>query len=259
LLCIAKLRTGIRSIFLAGIVCYTLWMGRWDLFLFLSGTFLCEIQFIRLSWSESSERALPTQSSNNLTTETRFGLSQITVSGLRNCTTLVHALPLMGFMFSLYILSFPDESPEKSPGYINMIAYTPAHYVVLGLVNRFWLAIGAFICVLSINFSPFLQGVFNTRLAQYLGKISFALYIVHGPILYTIGVRMLHLARAHRDADVTLYGADAGDLKYFMTSLLAFTVDTILCVCIADLFWRQVDAKSVAFAGWVVKKCWKSE
>jgi peptidoglycan/LPS O-acetylase OafA/YrhL len=90
--------------------------------------------------------------------------------------------------------------------------------------------------------TPTLQKPFITPFPQYLGDISYALYITHPLILWTLGMRLLNMGNKNV-------------AKYTFGFIEAIFVNSFLCFWLADLFWRRVDANSVQFAKWVAKKC----
>lgn len=53
--------------------------------------------------------------------------------------------------------------------------------------HRFWLGLAAPLLVLSISQLSALRAILETRFLQYLGRISFALYLVHMPIAMMVG------------------------------------------------------------------------
>lgn len=55
---------------------------------------------------------------------------------------------------------------------------------------RWWHVWGAFLVVYGVLRITWLQRFFASRPLKYLGKISFALYLVHGPIMWTLGDRI---------------------------------------------------------------------
>jgi hypothetical protein len=71
---------------------------------------------------------------------------------------------------------------------------------------KFWGAVGSFILLVALSFSPavpfsasssgLLQLPFTTPLTQHLGDISYSLYMMHGPMLYSTG----HYIRKHADS-----------------------------------------------------------
>jgi len=156
----------------------------------------------------------------------------------------------------LFLVSFPDRASETTPGYIHIIRWTPDPYHTFYLIQKFWDTVGALLVLIAVSFSPpfgsahdstpLLQIPFETRLAQYLGDISFSLYVLHGPFIYGVGWAMLVAAR---DAPETYWWAFA---KYFAMVLG-------LSIWSADIFWRLVDSQSKILGKWVASKCFVKE
>jgi peptidoglycan/LPS O-acetylase OafA/YrhL len=55
--------------------------------------------------------------------------------------------------------------------------------------KAFYLFWGGLFTVASIPNVPYLKAFFELRPIQYLGKVSYAFYLCHGPVLWTIGDR----------------------------------------------------------------------
>ena len=55
------------------------------------------------------------------------------------------------------------------------------------------------------------------------------------------------------------WNGGGGWANYALRALGAWVVDLVVCVLVADVFWREVDARSVVFTGWVAQKCWDRE
>ncbi|KUI60941.1 hypothetical protein VP1G_08156 [Cytospora mali] len=54
----------------------------------------------------------------------------------------------------------------------------------------FYLFFAATFLISAIPRIPWLRRFFETRFCQYLGRIAFSLYLVHGPVLWTLGDRL---------------------------------------------------------------------
>lgn len=53
--------------------------------------------------------------------------------------------------------------------------------------ETFWHSMGAILLLMAVDANPALRAWFSRRLLQYLGQISFPLYLVHVPILLSVG------------------------------------------------------------------------
>lgn len=81
-------------------------------------------------------------------------------------------------LLGLFIVSFPEKMAEESPAYSCLFAVNSQFY--------FWAVIGAILVVWSVDNSSLAATILNSRLLQYLGRISYSLYIVHYLLLYIL-------------------------------------------------------------------------
>lgn len=96
------------------------------------------------------------------------------------------------FIAGLYLGGVPshDGSPEaleQSPGWVWLSYLKPQ-----AVFDPKWFYVswaGVFI-VASAPRLPWLKSFFEGRFCQYLARISYALYLVHGPVLFSIGARL---------------------------------------------------------------------
>ncbi|KAF4999052.1 hypothetical protein FDECE_11611 [Fusarium decemcellulare] len=153
--------------FLSG---YSLWIGRWDMAAFLGGTLLSELDIRR---SDPSDRTLAPPGPGAM----RARQQSTGGSG-----------PLRWLMFvvALYFLSYPDAGAEYTPGFVWLSWLVPKYYIPLS-GWMFYQSMGAVMLLHCILRSPFLVRRLEGPTAQYLGKISFSLYLVHGPVLHCLG------------------------------------------------------------------------
>ncbi|KAG4437769.1 hypothetical protein IFR05_006754 [Cadophora sp. M221] len=92
-----------------------------------------------------------------------------------------------------------------------------------------------------------LQSLFTNSFSQYLGRISFGFYLMHGPVLFCIGTRFfLNSAWAAFDTDRDL-GA------YVRKFILAVLVNTVAIFWVGDVFTRVIDERTIRWAAWVAK------
>lgn len=146
-------------------------------------------------------------------------------------------------LIGLHCLSYPPWNADRTPGYRTLSRITPSHR---GVIEYFWQRVGAPMFLLALSGSPFLRHPFQTRFILYLGKISFPLYIVHGPMNHTLGLWLVTWFMKFTGAE-TFAG-------YESAVALAFCVEALFVVWLADLVMRAVDSPSVRFGRWLQSK-----
>ncbi|KOS19074.1 hypothetical protein ESCO_000354 [Escovopsis weberi] len=126
----------------------------------------------------------------------------------------------------------------------------------------FYLWIAATCLVISVPRIPQLKGFFETRFCQFLGRVSFALYMVHGPVIWTVGDRLYaaagwftdeHTQHIPRWADA-LRLPRKGPLGLEVSFLVPQLVLLPLTLLLAEVVTRAVDTPSVHFADWLYRR-----
>ncbi|THW75949.1 hypothetical protein D6D17_10499, partial [Aureobasidium pullulans] len=82
---------------------------------------------------------------------------------------------------------YPETHLENAPGWNTLIAWIPEPFGGIFIRLRYWTMWGALLVVWSTSNSLILQRLFNHKVSQYLGKISFGFYLVHGCAIQTVG------------------------------------------------------------------------
>jgi peptidoglycan/LPS O-acetylase OafA/YrhL len=212
---LSRLRCHLRFIFLGGLTLFVFCKDRWELALFFSGMFIAEMDII-------SQISLPKQSCSSKFRSTFWILLAIV---------------------SLYFMSQPDDFFDQTPGWRTLAYFIPHWFTEK---YRFYQTIGSITLVLSVTRLPLLQTPFTWSLIQYLGKISYALYLMHGPVMHSVGYIIEGWCW-----DATGYDTENAYIFGFLLSML-FNVPLVIWA--ADVFWRFVDAPSVKFARWLESK-----
>jgi peptidoglycan/LPS O-acetylase OafA/YrhL len=152
----ASLRLITKSLLMAAFTSFSLWVGRWDVALFLFGGLL----------GHATTFDHPSKGKRNEAWE-------YIVFGLLFC-------------FGLHLASFPELGGSQTPGF---------SWLPLMDNSRLWQSVGASLIVLSSVNLRVLKKLFSCRAFLYLGRISFAIYITHVPFLGTVGWRLVALLR----------------------------------------------------------------
>ncbi|KAK3322729.1 acyltransferase family-domain-containing protein [Apodospora peruviana] len=123
----------------------------------------------------------------------------------------------------------------------------------------FWAAV---LLVASIPRISWLKRFFETGFCQYLGRISFSLYLVHGPILWTLGDRlyaavgwateeqMKHIPGWVNKLPLSKAGPFCLEVGFLLPNIILLPV-TLYC---AEMVTRAFDEPSVRFPQWLYKQ-----
>ncbi|CAN8106255.1 unnamed protein product [Discula destructiva] len=255
----ARLRTAVRMGCLAVVTAFSYRWDRWEMVLFYTGMLYAELDIIRGAHTNpATTAALQTQqhldSSSSSSSSSSTGLPSVEPkpidyvgTGNQSAVAKSSRLSRVGWgmltTVSLYLLSQPDVNSEHTPGWVTLSSYIPEW---VDDKYRYFQCVGAIMFVFCTARMPTLQRVFNSPPVQYLGKISYAIYLMHGPVLHTVGYSIEKWAWRMTGTEGPWYVVGFG--------LAALGV--VPCVVwAADVFWRAVDAPVVRFAKWLEGQC----
>ncbi|KAK0636971.1 acyltransferase family-domain-containing protein [Bombardia bombarda] len=128
----------------------------------------------------------------------------------------------------------------------------------------FYIFFAANMLMASIPRIWWLKGFFELRFCQFLGRISYALYMVHGPILNLVGDRLYHAvglvrllgdSRTHLAWWCNLWPLPLiGPMGFELPVLLPHIILLPLTLWVAHVVTRMVDEPAVRFAAWLYKR-----
>ena len=173
--------------------------------------------------------------------------------------TLIY-VPL--FIISLYLGGVPAtnndyEILKNSPGWVYLSVLKPKANVQPKWFYLFWAAV---FLVSAVPRLPWLKTLFNSPFCQYLGRISYALYLMHGPVIWTLGDKIYLLVGWPKDPAYfndppawfdLLHLSKAGPLGLEIAFLLPQLILLPATLWVAGLVTRYVDETSVRFAKWL--------
>lgn len=211
------------------------WFGS----LFMSGVLLCDLDLL------AANKRLP-----------RF------LSRLESFKELIY---LNLFILSLYLGGVPSHDWDinilrDSPGWYYLSMLKPQAVFDFKWFYLFW---AATLLVASIPRLSWLKSFFELRFNQYLGRISFAFYLCHGPVLWTLGdrlyaatgfVREVHLLAIPQWVNIMPL-SQAGPFGINAAFLVPHIILLPLTLWLAEIFTRFIDEPSVKFTQWMYTKC----
>ncbi|KAI4745169.1 hypothetical protein E4T50_04465 [Aureobasidium sp. EXF-12298] len=223
------LRPIVRILCLVALIIWCHEKDRWEMILFYSGFLLAELDFRRQALA-AAKSLLPTNIKSLPATSQRQRLWAV--------------LYILVFLVGIYLGGQPQSHVEHAPGWATLHSYIPSYS---SHKQRYWVGWAAILLVWSTSNSSLLRRLFTNGPVQYLGKISFSLYLMHGPITHTVGY-----------ASMDFFWCVIGDDSYMTKEIgfaLAAVVNIASTIWAADIFMRVVDVPTVQFAKWVEKTC----
>ncbi|KAI5464954.1 acyltransferase 3 [Mariannaea sp. PMI_226] len=156
---------------------YSLILGRWDIATFVGGMVFSELDIRRASDPQQDGATLVPPATSS--TRGRYNSAQ-RPTGKENAAWWIL------FIISLYFLSYPDAGAEYTPGFVFLSDWVPRYYHPLS-GWMYYEAIGALMLLHCILRSPRIRAFLEGRFPQYMGKVSFSFYLIHGPVLHSLG------------------------------------------------------------------------
>lgn len=203
-------------------------MGSWNIFCFLAGMWIADF---------------------NLSQDENGSMSSTMPRTKGIIWTLI-------FVLSFYSAGMPALSAygadlKPMPGFEFLRDLIPAG-LYLEDPSRFWWSVSGVLLLLSISQLPRLKAIFETNFCQYLGKISFSLYLVHVFCVVLFGLSLQKLLM-----QIAGLEPNAGTVLYWLICGVWFLIFTFIVFAIAAQVERWIDVPSVKFAKWLEAKCLK--
>jgi peptidoglycan/LPS O-acetylase OafA/YrhL len=174
------------------------------------------------------------------------------------------AIYYLFFAVSMYFGSVPSHSWQldelrQTRGWYLLSYLKPQAVFDFKWFFLFWAAV---FLVASAARIPWLKRFFETRFCQYLGRVSYALYLVHGPVLWVVGDRLYAATgwstAAHQEHIpwwVDRFKLPAtGPLGLELSFLAPQLVLLPLTFWLAEMATRAFDEPAVKFAQWLYRK-----
>lgn len=169
------------------------------------------------------------------------------------------------FIISLYLGGVPSHSYEQK-----VLAMQPGWYYLSKLkpqavfdVKWYFLFLAAVSLIASIPRISWLRSFFETRFCQYLGRVSYGFYLVHGPILWVLGDRLyVAVGLPHKESHLAhIPGwinkfplSTSGVMGLELAFLLPHLILLPLTLWMSEVCHKLIDEPSVKLAKWLHDK-----
>ncbi|KAH8674609.1 acyltransferase [Tricladium varicosporioides] len=235
LLAFSNCRRNMRLLCEVGLICYFMYIVDGALYaLFVSGMLLCDLDLL------SKRNDLPAL-------VTKFA---------KHKKGFFYILFVTGvFLGGVPIFNNDIKNLAESPGWHYLSLLKPE---AVQTYRWFYLFFSGTFIVASIPHISWLQRFFEMQFNQYLGHISFALYLVHGPILWTLSDRVYLAAGWTREDNIegvkqwaNLFPlSKAGPLGLEWAFLLPQLIILPVTLWCAEVATRLLDEPSISIARW---------
>lgn len=245
----ARLRENVRLVVVAALSWYVLRCDRWEMLLFFAGMTIAELDLRRNAHDAGNGgRGAGAGSSSPPTLQLPFDEKEKKTDDRGSSSqdggskSTEDSFWSLVSVFALYLLSCPDAGPWDVPGWRYLGTLIPAWFTEK---YRFWQVVGACLFVFCAARSRGWQRFFELPAIQYLGHLSYAIYLMHGPVTHVLGYPVQRWAWG-------ITGTEGSAYKNGVA--LAAVINIPLVVWAADIFWRAVDMPTVRFAKWLESK-----
>jgi peptidoglycan/LPS O-acetylase OafA/YrhL len=240
---LAPFRRVVRRAALGLLAVYCLCCGRWVAFEFLGGCLIADAVLHRQEPHKMGAGKLEDEEAAARNTS-GIPLAGDRVGGLKLAG---NAMLILLFCF---IASWPSQNAERTPGIRLFYRLTPS-----SMANdaqgpqRFWSGIAALGLVWAVTRLDALQKALENPACQYLGRISYALFLVHGPLLGLMqGLIVGRSAMAAKAQVAAVAGAGlkgiigtGSPLQQLLVWVFGMVIMGPFVVGAADVFSRAVD------------------
>ena len=141
---------------------------------------------------------------------------------------------------------------DGAQGYVTLNRFIPQN---MQQKERFWPCMGTSLFLLLLTRAnpdtSVWRQILNSEWAQYLGKVSFGFYLIQGPVLHAVVYLVPHWVWWSFGVE----GVETNDFLWTIGIMVGFCTGTVLCLWMADVWQREVEARTVTVAQKIEKWC----
>lgn len=283
LIALAQVKRQARLVCLCLLVLAYMWWNHWEIWVYLLGAVVAHIDQL-LTEREHTQKAagsrslplttiVPTPASlsaaelekeDDLTVSSKApslweSFSSLCTLDTADCihtSTAFQALRTTGFIIAFYLLSYPIHGSrgDKAPGYETLNQFIPEW---MDRKDKFYANWGTFLLLLLIVRSDPQTSRWRKMtshwLPQYLGKISFAFYLVQEIIQHSFGYLIPH----HVWWAFGVEGVDTGPAGWLSAIMVGWTFTLIATLWTADCWTREIEGRCIKLVKWLEGLCFR--
>jgi len=165
------------------------------------------------------------------------------------------------YLLAFYLMSYPrQELKQPSPLYKAVVSpWIPRTYTN-STGPAFPKQIGVFILMCLISSIPanarqrsLWHRCLTSNICQYLGRISFAIYLLHGPTNWILGYVLPHLVwgQWQPSSGSWEYAVPESLPAYLVGLFVGWPVTLVIVMWVADIWMREVECRCIRFTKWI--------
>ena len=261
LLATAQCRKHIRLAIICMLTVVTLLWDHGETWMYVGGAAIALIDLLLTERQQQQSIALPTSTpvSKPPAASTKQRWLFILRSHFSNPeTTFWTAIRLVGHIAAFWTISYPMWGygfwgvDAIAPGYVTLNRFIPPS---MGQKERFYPCVGTMIFLLLLARADpetsVWRNIFNAEWAQYLGKISFGIYLVQGPLLHGVIYLVPHWVWWSLGTE----GIEASNTTWTIGIGVGWVLGLVLILWAADVWQREVEMRTVKVAQKFEKWC----
>lgn len=240
---LSRCKTWVRLVITSAIIWYTLQCKHWAPAEFLAGALIAEFGLIQEEFADA--HAVDLDSAIDLEKDSDHFRVNLP-SSTKHAIGKFWKFPWWCLLtLALYVCGWPMGGAHEVPFFRWLQQQSPD----IPCPDSFWFLPAAIVIVGACHQLAPLQKMLTTPFVQYWASISYAVYLMHGPVMHALDFTMEPVFRMNGGKDA------AGFWGYHLQWFAGLFLIGIPIVWASDLFWRFVDQPCVDFARWLDRKC----